>query len=305
MRAFDTLWLLMPDSAMPAVLLATACLVLLGIVRPLSAAALALVILAAPLLESGIAGIVERLPWWVVLLTVTALACTVLRGVFALFLGREGASHLMALLAIGGFRLAGGLLASLARAIRWLFARLVVPRRAGAPGEVGAAVAVALVHRALLVGCLLFPGIVEAQAGRTMARGIAKGAVRSAEKRMAAVLVRDARRDAVTAITRLPAPRAVFRYVVPDAARAETRSGFSAGAHFSSAAVPGRPLSGVRAWQKYGLPKVPKVRESVVLPKGTSVRFNRALGGQRGVGEISIARPMPATAIERTVRLRK
>ncbi len=298
MGILDTLWLLLPDSAMPVVLLGTACLVLLGIVRPLGAAAIALVILAAPLLEIGLAELVERLPWWVVLLVMTALICSVLRGVFALFLGREGASHLMALLALAGFRAVRHAVINLARGVRWLIAtgmRMLAPRAVGANAAAG--------RRALLIACLLVPTIASAQTGRGLARGVAKGMLRSGEKRMTALLARDARRDAVTAIRRLRSPRSVFRYVVPDAARKEARRGLAAGTHFTTRALPGRPMSGIRAWGKYGLPRIPRLREHVTLPKGTPVRFNRALGGGRGVGEIGIAKRLPMTAINRTVRL--
>ena len=60
---------------------------------------------------------------WLGLLVALALVCSVLRGVLALFLGREGASHAMAILFIGTFRLVARVLVGVAGELWRLLSR--------------------------------------------------------------------------------------------------------------------------------------------------------------------------------------
>ena len=303
MNAANTMLMLVPDTAMPLLLLGVAVLMLVGIVRPRSVAAIALGMLIVPMIADRAASVLDALPVWFVLLVGLMLVCSVVRGVLALFLGAAGASHAMAILFIGASRLGVQAIVALMRGAWWMLARLFARR---APRDAGVALGTPVLGArggALVMLCLVAPVVLPAQAKGRIASSMARSALRSGGQRVGSLLARDARRDAMTAMKRLAAPRRVFRYVSSAAVRLEKRVGFKAGAHFTSRAIPGRPLSRARAWLRYGLPRLPGVRQTVTLARGTAVRFNRALGGGRGVGEISVAKRLPVTAIDRTVRL--
>lgn len=142
------------------------------------------------------------------------------------------------------------------------------------------------------------------QAGRAAVGAAARSASRSAGAELRALLRRDLARDRTTVVTRLAAPRTVFRYTTRGRAAGELRRGIAPGAHLTSRAGPGRPPSVAAAQARYGLPAPPGARELVHLPRGTPVRFNRALGGRPGTGEISLASRILKGGIRRVVRLR-
>ena len=119
------------------------------------------------------------------------------------------------------------------------------------------------------------------------------------------VLRRDAARDATTRTVRLGRPRTVARFTTRAQARLEMRNGIGPRSHFTPQLRPGRPLSSRQAWRRFGLPKAPTVRESVVLRRGTQVRFNKALNGRPGVGEITTVRRVPRQNIRTVVRLKR
>jgi hypothetical protein len=58
------------------------------------------------------------------------------------------------------------------------------------------------------------------------------------------------------------------------------------------------------AQNRLGLPVRPEAREKVLLQRGTSVRFNKALGGKPGVGEITIVKPAPKTVLRDVRKIR-
>ncbi len=136
-----------------------------------------------------------------------------------------------------------------------------------------------------------------------VARAAARGATASAKKSMAKVLRLDRIRDARTPASQLVRPRTTFRYVTPQQARSETSRGIAAGRHLTSRAMPGRPLSGSAAAARYGLPTNKTMRLTVELPTGTRLRFNKALRGGPGIGEITTTRRVPPEAIRRVVQL--
>jgi len=157
----------------------------------------------------------------------------------------------------------------------------------------------------VLAGVLLPPPALEAQAARSAARGVARGTARSVGKSLSSVFRREAARDAATASRALARKRTVFRYTTSAQARREQARGLAAGTHTTSRAGPGRPLSAGAAQKRYGLPARPQVRETIVLPKGTPVRANRAWRGSRGVGELTSPRSIGSLAIRRVLRLRR
>jgi hypothetical protein len=131
---------------------------------------------------------------------------------------------------------------------------------------------------------------------------------RSLERRpapgMANALRRDLSRDHITPTRILPRDRFVNRYTVLPRTRVEVRRGLAAGSHFTSRVQQGRPISAEVAQKRFGLPNLPQAREKVLLKRGTSVRFNKALGGEPGVGEITIVKPLPKTALNGVRRIR-
>jgi hypothetical protein len=112
-------------------------------------------------------------------------------------------------------------------------------------------------------------------------------------------LARDVQRDAATKALPLARPRMVHRYTTIERARHESRHGIPPSTHMTSKARPGRPLSSESAKNRFGLPRVPNVRETIRLPRGTLVRPNKVLGGQPGFGELTSPRRIPPGAIVR------
>jgi hypothetical protein len=151
----------------------------------------------------------------------------------------------------------------------------------------------------LLAGAAPNPAYGQGKATRAAARGAAA----SVRKSMANVLSRDLIRDARTPVSRLARSRMTFRYATPQRARTEASRGIAAGSHFTSRALRGRPLSTSAAAARYGLPAGKTTRLTVTLPAGTRVRFNKALRGGRGIGEITTADRVAPSGVRRVVHL--
>ncbi len=134
-------------------------------------------------------------------------------------------------------------------------------------------------------------------------RAAARGAATSVRKSMAKVLRLDLVRDARTPISRLARARRTFRYATPQQARTEASRGIATGSHFTSRALRGRPLGRSAAAARYGLPAGKTTRLTVTLPAGTRVRFNKALRGGRGIGEITTADRVAPSGVRRVVQL--
>ncbi len=159
------------------------------------------------------------------------------------------------------------------------------------------------------IGLLLlsvFLGSIHANAVRIPIR---RGALaRSLEHRpspsISSILRRDLSRDRATAPRILSRDRIVNRFTTLPRAKAEARKGLTTGTHLTSRISPGRPLSALSAQKRLGLPVRPEARERILLKRGTSVRFNKALGGKPGVGEITIAKPVPNSVLRDVRRIR-
>jgi len=141
--------------------------------------------------------------------------------------------------------------------------------------------------------------------GKSLFRGAAKSVARSARRKsLRSVLRRDLARHRRAVIRPARRARRVFRYTGRHQAQSEVRRGIGRGRHMTSRAHRGRPLGARRAMRRYGLPKKPQVRETVRIPKGHPIRVGKALGGARGVGELTSPKRIPPSAIERVVPLR-
>jgi hypothetical protein len=140
----------------------------------------------------------------------------------------------------------------------------------------------------LILATGLLPLTAEAGLGRAVARGAWRSSTRKLWGRSAGqVLRRDLVRDRAIKARPLSRPRTVFRYTSKAQARTELRRGILPGRHMTSNGGSGRPLSGVAAQQRYGLPRRPQVRETIRMPKGQPIRSAKALGGRPGVGELT------------------
>jgi hypothetical protein len=159
------------------------------------------------------------------------------------------------------------------------------------------------------IAVLLIVGLLagtSASAARIPMRGgsLARSLERRSAPSMASILRRDLSRDRVTPPRILSRDRVVNRYTTLPRAKGEARKGLAAGTHLTSRVRPGRPLTARSAQSRLGLPTRPQARERVLLPQGTSVRFNKALGGKPGVGEITIVKPAPRTVLRDVRRIR-
>jgi hypothetical protein len=103
----------------------------------------------------------------------------------------------------------------------------------------------------------------------------------------------------------LARPRTVNRYTTLSRAMRELRLGLPPNTHMTSKARPGRPLAASKAQRRYGLPNKPQVRETIQLPSGTTLRHNRAVGGNRGIGEVTSPKRVPNSAIRKVVPLKR
>lgn len=149
---------------------------------------------------------------------------------------------------------------------------------------------VKLLAIALLAVALAAP---EAEAG-----SLAKAFARSA---MSKLLRRDVVRDAATVAKPLARPRHVWRYTSRRQAAIDARQGLAPGRHMTARVTGGRSPSGGTAQRRYGLAKKPGVRETWRLQPGMPIRFNKALGGASGMGEItSTKRLQPEGLIKMT-----
>jgi hypothetical protein len=157
---------------------------------------------------------------------------------------------------------------------------------------------------ALFLACLL--ACANSSAARIpMRRGIwSHPQERRAPQAMAETLRRDLSRDRITPERILPRDRFVDRYTRLSRSRAEARIGLSAGTHLTSRVRRGHPMSAQTVQERYGLPKLPQVRERILLKRGTSVKFNKALGGKPGVGELTVVKPASRTVLKNVRRIR-
>lgn len=125
-------------------------------------------------------------------------------------------------------------------------------------------------------------------------RGAERGALRSGTR---SFFRREHLRDLRTPSKPLARPRTVYRYVPAPKARSEMRRGIAPGRHFTSRPAKGRPLGAARAQKAYGLPRKPGAVETVRIPAGHPVRFNKTLGGSPGRGELTSPKHLAPSSV--------
>lgn len=104
------MWMLLPDWAIPLVILGIALATVLGVLRGGAAFSLLGVVLLFALLGPFVEGIVEgvagTLPPWMSLALLVIVGLVLLRAAAALFLGRRASDHMVGILAADLVRLA-------------------------------------------------------------------------------------------------------------------------------------------------------------------------------------------------------
>jgi len=120
----NTLWWLLPDEAMPLVIVGIGLALIVGLVRGRTGLGLlgmvVLVLLAGPFIDA----LLDTLPGWVILLLVLFVALALFRGVLSLLLGERAAGHAIGILAADVIRLCFGLLFLPFRILWWAFRRV-------------------------------------------------------------------------------------------------------------------------------------------------------------------------------------
>ncbi len=103
----------------------------------------------------------------------------------------------------------------------------------------------------------------------------------------------------------LLSPRTVNRYTSRAQADRELKSGLAPNSHMTPNSHLGRALAAPKAQTRYGLPRSPQVRETILLPKGTLLRHNKAAAAGRGIGELTSPRRVPPSAIKKVIPLKR
>ena len=135
------------------------------------------------------------------------------------------------------------------------------------------------------VGSVLARSAARRAAGKEMAVQVEK---KSAEE-ISALAKRDMERDRKLKPVALDSDIHVFRYTSEAQAKSDAKNGVKAGRHFTSKAAPGRPLASANASRRYSptsSKRMPAVRQTWRLEKGTMVKRGKVLGGEPGYGEI-------------------
>lgn len=117
---WGALWMLVPDEALPLIVVGIGLALMLGFITGRAALTLILTfVLLPPLLAPFIEGILGELPPWVSLLLLAVLALAILRGVTGLVLGQRAADTMVGSLAADLVRLTVRVLLFPFRVVGW------------------------------------------------------------------------------------------------------------------------------------------------------------------------------------------
>lgn len=150
---------------------------------------------------------------------------------------------------------------------------------------------------------IVFMLLCEIAAAGGLLRAASRAAVRNLERqtervtRVQQAYSRDAVRDAATPAKASQRARRVQRYTSAAEADRELRDGIPAGSHMTSNVAHGRGINGQTASERYGLTQVPQRVLTVEIPAGSTLRANKAIGGQAGRGELTSTSRIPASAV--------
>lgn len=141
-----------------------------------------------------------------------------------------------------------------------------------------------------------------------LSRSLAKVAARKAATRKTTtgtiqkrnwkkIYTKDRARDNRTAAKPLKRDRNVYRYTSMKDARSAKKNGIPAHAHMTPNTSKGRPISSKTAQKRYGIQHPPEALVTIKIPKGHPVKFNKAIGGERGRGEITSPKDLPPSQV--------
>lgn len=118
-----SLWLFLPDAAIPLLMVAVGLALIVGLIRPRAAfgviLTVILLLLAAPFLDL----LFEALPWWVLLLLLVWVGLYLLRSLLEVFIGDRAAAEAVGSLAADLIRAGFRLLFLPLRVLRWILRR--------------------------------------------------------------------------------------------------------------------------------------------------------------------------------------
>jgi hypothetical protein len=100
------LWMLLPDSALPLVIVGIGLALMVGLLNRSVAFGILGLILAFAILGPIVEGVMGELPPWVGLIILAVVILAILRGVASLALGSRAADHMVGILAADLVRLA-------------------------------------------------------------------------------------------------------------------------------------------------------------------------------------------------------
>lgn len=118
-----SLWLFLPDEAMPLLIVAVGLALIVSLIRPRAAfgviLTIVLMLLAAPFVDL----LFEALPWWLLLLLMLWAALYLFRTLLGLFIGDQATAEAVGSLAADVIRFGFRLLFLPFRVLRWILRR--------------------------------------------------------------------------------------------------------------------------------------------------------------------------------------
>lgn len=167
-----------------------------------------------------------------------------------------------------------------------------------------------MINRVLALLMLVIVSAVPLQAdaggkGKIIAQALEKKlALKKWDRRIEQAGVKDLARDRAATPKPLAKDRVVSRFTSKSQAEYERKHGLDAGIHMTSREIhPGRAPSGKTAMETYGLKIPAEARETVRIPRGTLVKINKAYGGKKGIGEMTLAERLPPAAVKKVILL--
>jgi len=154
-----------------------------------------------------------------------------------------------------------------------------------------------------ICGGLLLPANASASDfGRAAVRGAERSLARGLRRNPVRLREFDAVRDRKSSLSILKSGRSVDRYTSLKKANSELKHGIAPNRHMTSFSSR-KPLTANNAAIRLGLSKKPEVVERIEIPKGTSLHFNKVVGGKPGYGEITSPARLPRTFVRRILTL--
>lgn len=126
---WGAIWMLLPDEALPLLILGVGFTMILGLLRGRAALGILLMLLLAPVLAPFVEALMGVLPPWISLIVLAVVGLSILRGLAALAIGTRAADTMVGSLAADLVRLAMRMLIFPLRVLRWALGAAINGRR--------------------------------------------------------------------------------------------------------------------------------------------------------------------------------